>query len=105
MPGLRGKPAVMIDDIGIRGRLVIVRARDHARRSPGPGRICSMSSAFALRNALDDVHQDDVGEFLIGNAQRAIRADVAGAHNGDFLSHEFLILILGVDWGKTNLRL
>ena len=47
---------------------------------------------FPLRNTLHDVHQDDIGEFLVGNAQRAIRADVSGAHNGDFLSQGWLLL-------------
>ena len=72
-------------DVGIGGGLVIVRAREHhvvALDRPGLQQV----EPFALRNALHHVHQDDVGEFLIRNAQRAVRADVAGAHNCDFLS-------------------
>jgi hypothetical protein len=43
---------------------------------------------LTLRNALYHVHEDDIGEFLIGNAHRAVRADVSGAHNCDFLSQD-----------------
>ena len=50
---------------------------------------------LALRNALHDVDEDDIGEFLVGNAHRAIRADVSGAHNGDFLSQNRLLYMLG----------
>ena len=39
-----------------------------------------------MRHALDHVDQNDVGQFLIGDAHRAIGADVAGAHNRNFLS-------------------
>ena len=42
---------------------------------------------LTLRNALHHVDQDDIGQFLIGDPHRAIRADVSGAHNRDFLSH------------------
>ena len=38
-----------------------------------------------------DVHQDDIGEFLVGNAHRAIGPDVAGAYNRDFLSQDRLL--------------
>ena len=57
-----------------------------------------MSSAFALRNAFDDVHQHDVGEFLIGDAQRAIRADIAGAHNGTFFRTDSSSLSVGISF-------
>jgi hypothetical protein len=45
-----------------------------------------------LRNTLYDVHQDDIGEFLVGNTHRAIGADVTGAYNRDFLSQDRLLL-------------
>ena len=45
--------------------------------------------AFALRHALDDVDQNDVGQFLIGNAHSAVRADISGAYNGYFFSHRW----------------
>ena len=44
--------------------------------------------SLALRNAFHDVHQHDVGQFLVGDAQGAIRADVAGAHYSDFFSQD-----------------
>jgi hypothetical protein len=47
--------------------------------------------SFALRNSLHHVYQDDVGQFLVGNAQRAISAHVPSAHNGDFLSQNKLL--------------
>ena len=77
----------MIDDVGIRRGLVIVGAGDVdivALNGTGLEQI----EPLALRNAFHDVHQDDIGEFLIGDAQRAIRADVSGAHNCDFFSQD-----------------
>jgi hypothetical protein len=39
-----------------------------------------------LGDAFDDVHQNHVRQFLIGNAEGAIGADVAGAYNGNLFS-------------------
>ena len=83
--GFTGKAGGNDCDIGIGGGLVVV--------GPGEHHVVALNRAglqevetFTLRNTLHDVHQDDIGEFLVRNAQRAIRADVSGAHNGDFLS-------------------
>ena len=77
-------------DIGVRGRLVIVGARDHhviALNRAGLQQV----ERLTLRNAFHHVDQDDIGKFFIGNAQRAIRADISGAHNRDFLSQNQLL--------------
>ena len=74
-------------DIGIRRRLIIVGAGDvDVVALDGAG--LEQIEPLTLRNALYDVHQDDIGEFLIGNAHRAIGADVTSAHNRDFLSQD-----------------
>ena len=77
-------------DIGIGGRFVVVGAGEHyvvALNRTGLQQVESLT----LRNALYHVHQDDIGEFLIRNAQRAIRADIAGAYNGNLLSQSMLL--------------
>jgi hypothetical protein len=47
--------------------------------------------AFTLWNTLHDIYQHYVREFLIGNPQSAIRTDVSGAHNRNFLSQGQLL--------------
>ena len=45
------------------------------------------SAGLAMeRRSIDYIDQRDVGQFLIRDAQRAIGADVARAHNRNFLS-------------------
>jgi hypothetical protein len=41
---------------------------------------------LTLGDAFDHVHQDHIGEFLIGNSQRTIGADISGADDRDFFS-------------------
>jgi hypothetical protein len=41
---------------------------------------------LTLGDAFNHVHQDYIGEFLIGNSQCTIGADVSGAHDRDFFS-------------------
>ena len=48
--------------------------------------------SLALRDAFHHVHQHHIGEFLIGNSQGAIGADISGAYNRDFLSQGKLLL-------------
>ena len=82
-------------DVGIRRRLVIVRAGDAdvvALDRAGLQQV----EPLALRNTFDHVDQNDIGQFLVGNAQRAIRADISGAHNRDFLSQNRLLLSGGI---------
>src|SRR5690606_15305832 len=42
---------------------------------------------FALRHALDDIHQDDVAELLGGDPVRGRRPDEAGADDGYLGAH------------------
>ena len=41
---------------------------------------------LALREPLDDVDQDDVGQACLGDPLRGRRADVAGADDGDLVA-------------------
>ena len=41
---------------------------------------------LTLGDAFDHVHQDYIGEFLIGNSQCTIGSDVSGANDRDFFS-------------------
>jgi hypothetical protein len=52
---------------------------------------------LALGNTLYYVHEDDIGEFLIGYAHGAIGADVSGTHNGDFISQSKLLISGEID--------
>ena len=87
-PGLAGEARGDDDDVGA-GRVgVVVRAGD-------PGVVaddrCGLGEVetLALRQPLDDVHQDDVGEAGLGDALSGRRADVAGADDGDLVAcHE-----------------
>ena len=55
---------------------------------PSIGADSPLIEPLALRNALDDVHQDDgAGELLLGDALRSRRADVAGADDRDLVDH------------------
>ena len=42
--------------------------------------------AFALRDALHDVHEDDVAQFLFRGPDGAVRADITGADDRNFIS-------------------
>ena len=80
--------------------LIVVRAHDVDIVSlHGPG--FEQVEPLALGNALHYVHQDDIGEFLIRDAQCAIGAHVSGAHNRDFLSQGKLLFL---EW-KTEVRM
>ena len=85
MPGWRARPDVTTIDVGA-GRVgVVVRARDArvvADDRSGLGEI----EALALRQALDDVDEHDVGEPGLGDALGGRGADVAGADDGDLVT-------------------
>src|SRR6185369_17088374 len=91
---LAGEPGGDDRDVGIRGGLVLVRTGNAdivALYRTGLEQI----KPLALRNTLHNVHEDDIGEFLVGNAHGAIGADVPGTHNCDFLSQNRLLYMLG----------
>jgi len=70
-------------EVGVRRGRIVVGARDHhviSLNRPGFQEI----EAFTLWNTVHNVHQHYVCEFLIGNPQSAIRADIPGAHDCDF---------------------
>jgi len=74
MPGLRGKPAVIIVGAGYRD----VVALDGPR--------LQQVEPFALRDAFHDVHEDNVAQFLLSRPDGAISADVTGADHRNFVS-------------------
>ena len=74
------------DDVGARGLVVGVRADDVrlvADHRPGLVQV----ERLALRQALDDVHQHDVGVVTLGQPLRGRRADVARSDDCDLPSH------------------
>ena len=91
---LAGEPGGDDRDVGIRGGLVLVRA-GNADIVALDGTGLEQIKPLALRNTLHNVHEDDIGEFLVGNAHGAIGADITGTHNCDFLSQNRLLYMLG----------
>ena len=72
------------DDVGAGGVRVVVRA-DHAGVVPDHRRGLGKVEALALRQPLDDVDEDDVGDARLRDALGGSRADVAGADDGDLV--------------------
>ena len=64
MPGLRGTPAVTMHDVGALDRRIVVERRRSATSKPSTGEDCGDIERLALRDALGDVEQHDVAEFL-----------------------------------------
>ena len=73
------------DDVGAGGVRVVVRAGD-AGVVPDDGRGLGKVEALALRQPLDDVDEDDVGDARLRDALGGRRADVAGADDGDLVA-------------------
>ncbi len=68
-------------------RSVVVRAH-HAGIEALDGRRFPLVEAFALRDALDDIDEDDsAGEFFFGKALSGGGTDIPGANDGDFGEH------------------
>ena len=74
------------DDVGIRGGLVAIDARD-ADVIAFNGTGFQKVEGFPLGNPLHHIHQNHIGQFLLRNAEGAIGADIARAYNSDFFSH------------------
>ena len=116
MPGVLGEQVVPAhpglarearrDDHDVRaGRVgVVVRPGD-------PGIVTDDRSglgeveALALRQALDDVHEHDVGEAGFGDALGGRRADVAGTDDGDLVAgHERWVSFQVVEATHSDIR-
>ena len=82
MPGERGRPAVITTTSRAGGLLVAVRAGD-VRLVAEHGAHLVDVERLALRQALLDVDEDDVGVVARREHLRARRADVPGADDGD----------------------
>ena len=94
MPGLRGTPAVTMHDVGARDRRRRRWRPDSAASKPSTGADCGDVERLALRNALRDVEQHDVAEFLEAGEMGERAADLAGADQRDFLARHGLIVLL-----------
>ena len=74
-------------DVGVGGGGVVVRADDvHIALLDRHG--FEQVERFALGHAFDNIDQHHVGQFLGGNPVCGRGADVAGADNGYFLTHD-----------------
>ena len=80
------KPGGDDDDVRSGGLVVGVRAGD-VRLVADDGAGLVEVERLALRQALDDVDQDDVRVVALGESLRGRRAYVACAYHCDFLSH------------------
>ena len=96
IPGWRARPEVTTT-MSRAGRVgVVVRAGDPGVVPDDRGRLGEVE-ALALRQALDDVDEDDVGQAGLGDALRGRRADVAGADDGDLVAGH-------AEWGLLSGR-
>ena len=82
---LAGQARCDDDDVGAGGVRVVVRS-DHARVVPNNGRGLGEIEALALRQPLDDVDENDVGDARLRDALGGRRADVAGADDRDLVA-------------------
>ena len=73
------------DDVAARGVGVVVRPDDPCVVADDRGRLGEVES-LALREALDDVDENDVGQAGFGDPLRGRGADVAGADDGDLVA-------------------
>ena len=84
-PRLAGDTRGHDHDVGA-GRVgVVVRAGDPGVVADDRGGLGQVEG-LALRQALDDVDEDDVGEAGLGDPLRGGRADIAGADDGDLVA-------------------
>ena len=93
-PRLAGEAGGHDDDVRAGGVGVVVRAGDPrivADDRRGLGEV----EALALRQPLDDVDEDDVGQAGLGDALGGRGADVAGADDGDLVAGHGLWRLLG----------
>ncbi len=72
--------------VGIRGRRVIVRARDLYVITLDRAHLQHVER-LALRHSLDDVNQDDITQLFQSEVDRTARADVSSTNYCDFFAH------------------
>ena len=84
-PGLAGQAGGDDDDVRAGGVGVVVRAGDPGVVADDRGRLGEIE-ALALRQPLDDVDEDDVGQAGLGDPLRGRGADIAGADDGDLVA-------------------
>ena len=84
-PRLAGQARGHDDDVGAGGVGVVVRADDPGVVADDRRRLGEVE-ALALRQPLDDVDEDDVGQPGLGDALGGRGADVAGADDGDLVA-------------------
>ncbi len=84
-PRLAGEAGGDDDDVRAGGVGVVVRAGDPGVVADDRRRLGEVE-ALALRQPLDDVDQDDVGEAGLGDPLGGGGADVAGADDGDLVA-------------------
>ena len=84
MPGLRGKPAVMMT-MSARGGLVVVGAGDGDVVAFDRTRLEDVE-AFTLGDAFHDVDQNHIGEFLEASQVSKRATDLAGADQCNLVS-------------------
>ena len=91
MPGFRGDARRDDDDVRAGRVRVVVGAGDARVVADDRGRLGEVEP-LALRQALDDVDQDDVGQAGLGDPLRGRGADVPGADDGDLAAgHAWLL--------------
>ena len=94
-PRLPGEAGRDDDDVAARGVGIVVRAEDPGVVAHDRGRLGEIET-LALRQALDDVDQDDVREAGLGDPLGGGRADVPGADDGDLVAGHGRV---GPPWG------
>ena len=73
-------------NVGVCSVGVIIGAT-HCRIALFDGHGLQQIEAFALRHAFDNIDEHNIGQFFAGDPVSGGSADIAGAHNGDFLAH------------------
>ena len=93
MPGLRGKSGGDDHDVGIRGFLVRICSDELYVKAVDRRGLCKIER-LALRRALDDIDQNDVGELFARDPMCSRRTDISGADDGNFISSNHYVLSL-----------
>src|SRR5205814_10231423 len=85
-------------NVGVGGIGVVIGAA-HCRVPLLDGHGFQQVEAFALRHAFDDVDKHHVSQLFAGDPVSGGGADIASAHNGDFLAHVVSLERVGISRG------